>query len=171
MAANSDSFGLSLYCPLLINGEEGKAASGRQFSRENPADIWGSARSHSVPRHPQFIVSPWVISDLLKSVALDSIEEYHSGHVVTLRVPFDRPRIGNPLVTEVPKRAHHIGPRREAPLGVRGSLYSEKNKPCRVIRAHCIVGNGAEPLRVALRKRRRARHPSHRWRGREHDDS
>src|SRR3989441_5690560 len=39
MAADDDSFRLPLYCPLIINGEEGKAASGRQFSRENPADI------------------------------------------------------------------------------------------------------------------------------------
>ena len=30
---------LPLYCPLLIDGEEGKAASGRRFSRENPADV------------------------------------------------------------------------------------------------------------------------------------
>jgi betaine-aldehyde dehydrogenase len=30
---------LPLYCPLVINGEEGKAANGRQFTRENPADI------------------------------------------------------------------------------------------------------------------------------------
>jgi betaine-aldehyde dehydrogenase len=28
-----------LSCPLVINGEEGKAASGRQFARENPADV------------------------------------------------------------------------------------------------------------------------------------
>src|SRR5712692_7910141 len=39
MAADDDSFRLPLYCPLIVNGEEGKAASGRQFSRENPADI------------------------------------------------------------------------------------------------------------------------------------
>src|SRR6266478_2189968 len=141
-------------------------------SREHPADIWGRREeSLSTPSSSVHRVTSGNLSDLLKSVALDSIEEYHGGHVVTLGVPFDRPRIGNPLVTEVPKRTHHIGARREAPLGVRGSLYSEKNKPCRVIRAHCIVGNGAEPLRVALRKRSRARHPSHRWRGREHDDS
>ena len=30
---------LPLTCPLLINGEEGKAGSGRQFRRENPADV------------------------------------------------------------------------------------------------------------------------------------
>jgi betaine-aldehyde dehydrogenase len=30
---------LPLSCPLLINGEEGKAGSGRQFRRENPADV------------------------------------------------------------------------------------------------------------------------------------
>jgi acyl-CoA reductase-like NAD-dependent aldehyde dehydrogenase len=39
MAPDDDSFRLPLYCPLIINGEEGKAASGRQFTRENPADI------------------------------------------------------------------------------------------------------------------------------------
>ena len=37
--ADDDSFRLPLYCPLIVNGEEGKASSGRQFKRENPADI------------------------------------------------------------------------------------------------------------------------------------
>src|SRR6202795_417011 len=37
--AGDDSFRLPLYCPLIINGEEGKAANGQQFKRENPADI------------------------------------------------------------------------------------------------------------------------------------
>ena len=37
--ADDDSFRLPLYCPLIVSGEEGKAAAGRQFSRENPADI------------------------------------------------------------------------------------------------------------------------------------
>src|SRR5258705_131294 len=39
MAEDDDAFQLPLYCPLIINGEEGKAASGRQFRRENPADV------------------------------------------------------------------------------------------------------------------------------------
>src|SRR5256885_6825205 len=39
MAPHDDSFRLPLYCPLIVNGEEGKAASGRQFKRENPADV------------------------------------------------------------------------------------------------------------------------------------
>src|SRR5262245_719743 len=39
MAAAADSLRLPLYCPLIVNGEEGKAANGRQFSRENPADV------------------------------------------------------------------------------------------------------------------------------------
>jgi betaine-aldehyde dehydrogenase len=30
---------LPLYCPLVIDGEEGKSAGGRRFSRENPADV------------------------------------------------------------------------------------------------------------------------------------
>ena len=37
--ADDNAFRLPLYCPLLINGEEGKAATGRQFARENPADF------------------------------------------------------------------------------------------------------------------------------------
>ena len=37
--AETDALALPLSCPLLINGEEGKAASGRKFSRENPADF------------------------------------------------------------------------------------------------------------------------------------
>src|SRR5215471_12970683 len=37
--ATVDSLPLPLYCPLIVNGEEGKAASGRQFKRENPADV------------------------------------------------------------------------------------------------------------------------------------
>ena len=37
--ADDTSFRLPLYCPLIVNGEEGKASSGRQFKRENPADI------------------------------------------------------------------------------------------------------------------------------------
>ena len=37
--ADDDSFRLPLSCPLIVNGEEGKASSGRQFKRENPADI------------------------------------------------------------------------------------------------------------------------------------
>ena len=32
-------FLVATYCPLIVNGEEGKAASGRQFARENPADV------------------------------------------------------------------------------------------------------------------------------------
>jgi betaine-aldehyde dehydrogenase len=34
-----DTLRLPLHCPLLIDGQEGKAASGRQFLRENPADV------------------------------------------------------------------------------------------------------------------------------------
>ena len=34
-----DALTLPLSCPLLINGEEGKASSGRRFARENPADV------------------------------------------------------------------------------------------------------------------------------------
>src|SRR6185436_6315426 len=37
--ADDDSLQLPLYCPLIVNGEEGKASSGRQFQRESPADI------------------------------------------------------------------------------------------------------------------------------------
>jgi len=36
---DTDGLALPLSCPLLINGEEGKASSGRKFSRENPADF------------------------------------------------------------------------------------------------------------------------------------
>jgi betaine-aldehyde dehydrogenase len=36
--ADDDSFPLPRYCPLIVNGEEGKASSGKQFTRENPAD-------------------------------------------------------------------------------------------------------------------------------------
>src|SRR5688572_26386916 len=37
--AQTDELTTPLYCPLIVNGEEGKAASGRTFSRENPADV------------------------------------------------------------------------------------------------------------------------------------
>ena len=37
--APADPLTLPLYCPLVVNGEEGKSASGRQFKRENPADV------------------------------------------------------------------------------------------------------------------------------------
>src|SRR5947209_3477808 len=37
--ATDDVLQLPLYCPTVIDGEEGKAASGRQFARENPANI------------------------------------------------------------------------------------------------------------------------------------
>jgi betaine-aldehyde dehydrogenase len=37
MAAD-EALRLPLSCPLIINGEEGKAGSGRRFARENPAD-------------------------------------------------------------------------------------------------------------------------------------
>src|SRR5499426_1392175 len=37
--ATDNGLHLPLSCPLLINGEEGKAGSGRRFSRENPADV------------------------------------------------------------------------------------------------------------------------------------
>lgn len=37
--ADDDLLRLPLSCPLIVNGEEGKASSGRQFKRENPADI------------------------------------------------------------------------------------------------------------------------------------
>src|SRR5262249_44740044 len=39
MAAETEGLQLPLYCPLVIDGEEGKAASGRQFARENPANV------------------------------------------------------------------------------------------------------------------------------------
>jgi betaine-aldehyde dehydrogenase len=37
--AQTNELTTPLYCPLIVNGEEGKAASGRTFSRENPADV------------------------------------------------------------------------------------------------------------------------------------
>ena len=37
--AETDDLATPLYCPLLVNGEEGKASSGRTFARENPADV------------------------------------------------------------------------------------------------------------------------------------
>jgi betaine-aldehyde dehydrogenase len=37
--ADAESLSLPLYCPLLVDGEEGKASSGRRFGRENPADV------------------------------------------------------------------------------------------------------------------------------------
>src|SRR2546429_2295585 len=37
--AAAEPLPLPLSCPLMINGEEGKASSGRKFSRENPADF------------------------------------------------------------------------------------------------------------------------------------
>jgi betaine-aldehyde dehydrogenase len=39
MAANAEPLQLPLYCPLVVNGDEGKSSSGRQFKRENPADV------------------------------------------------------------------------------------------------------------------------------------
>ncbi|HEV8584885.1 MAG TPA: aldehyde dehydrogenase family protein [Methylomirabilota bacterium] len=39
MASNTDTLRLPLRCPLVVDGDEGKASSGRQFSRENPADF------------------------------------------------------------------------------------------------------------------------------------
>jgi betaine-aldehyde dehydrogenase len=36
--AEVEDLATPLYCPLIVNGEEGKAASGKTFSRENPAD-------------------------------------------------------------------------------------------------------------------------------------
>ena len=37
--AQTDELATPLYCPLIVNGEEGKAGSGRTFARENPADV------------------------------------------------------------------------------------------------------------------------------------
>jgi len=37
--AQTDELATPLYCPLIVNGEEGKATSGRTFARENPADV------------------------------------------------------------------------------------------------------------------------------------
>src|SRR5919108_3029088 len=37
--ADPEDLTTPLYCPLIVNGEEGKAASGRTFARENPADV------------------------------------------------------------------------------------------------------------------------------------
>src|SRR5262249_50459250 len=39
MAAETEGLQLPLYCPLVVDGAEGKAASGRRFSRENPANV------------------------------------------------------------------------------------------------------------------------------------
>src|SRR5713101_1634761 len=61
------------------------------------------------------------LANLLEPVALNDVEKDHGGHVVSLRVPFGRPGIGDSLVPEAPECADHIGPRREGSLGVRGS--------------------------------------------------
>src|SRR5262249_61327926 len=37
--AQTEDLTTPLYCPLIVNGEEGKAASGKTFARENPADV------------------------------------------------------------------------------------------------------------------------------------
>ncbi|HXJ82860.1 MAG TPA: aldehyde dehydrogenase family protein [Candidatus Methylomirabilis sp.] len=37
--ASIESLDLPLRCPLIVDGEEGKASGGREFSRENPADV------------------------------------------------------------------------------------------------------------------------------------
>jgi len=37
--ATADPLALPLYCPLIVNGEEGKSTNGRRFKRENPADV------------------------------------------------------------------------------------------------------------------------------------
>ena len=37
--ASDQSFELPLHCPLIIDGEEGKATGGGHFARENPADV------------------------------------------------------------------------------------------------------------------------------------
>jgi betaine-aldehyde dehydrogenase len=37
--ANIESLDLPLRCPLIIDGEEGKATGGKEFARENPADV------------------------------------------------------------------------------------------------------------------------------------
>ena len=37
--ADAETLLLPLYCPLVVDGVEGKASSGRRFKRENPADI------------------------------------------------------------------------------------------------------------------------------------
>jgi betaine-aldehyde dehydrogenase len=37
--ADAETLLLPLYCPLVVDGQEGKASSGRQFKRENPADV------------------------------------------------------------------------------------------------------------------------------------
>src|SRR5215831_8655985 len=37
--ANDESLELPLRCPLIVDGEEGKATGGREFARENPADV------------------------------------------------------------------------------------------------------------------------------------
>jgi betaine-aldehyde dehydrogenase len=39
MASDDSALRLPLYCPVVIDNEEGKAASGRHFARENPAEI------------------------------------------------------------------------------------------------------------------------------------
>ena len=39
MTKTDDALQLPLRCPLLVNGDEGKSSSGRQFARENPADV------------------------------------------------------------------------------------------------------------------------------------
>jgi betaine-aldehyde dehydrogenase len=39
MAPDDGALRLPLSCPLIVNGEEGRASSGRQFERENPADV------------------------------------------------------------------------------------------------------------------------------------
>ena len=37
--ADAETLMLPLHCPLVVDGQEGKASSGRQFKRENPADV------------------------------------------------------------------------------------------------------------------------------------
>jgi betaine-aldehyde dehydrogenase len=39
MSTADDGLRLPLYCPIIIDGKEGAASGGRQFRRENPADV------------------------------------------------------------------------------------------------------------------------------------
>ena len=70
------------------------------------------------------IVGPGLVTsdlaDFLESIPLDEIEEDHRGHVVTFRISFDKPRIGNALIVQPPERGHHVPSGREPALGARG---------------------------------------------------
>src|SRR6185436_20692664 len=109
---------------------------------------WTSSRGRAFPRRKWLWGPSWVLAgelfprdlaDLLEVVALHDVEHDHRGRVVALRVPPDRPGIGDALEPRRSEGSHDLVPRRHGALRRGRGLDGEEDEPRGVVRVHRVV--------------------------------